>query len=205
MERVGDKILFAAADCTGHGVPGAFMSIIGHNGLNKAVIENGICNPAAILDQLNVTVSKTLKQSGGEDVKDGMDIAMCCIDLNTMVLEYAGAFNPLYLIRDGELTVTKADRRPIGSFVGEVHKKFTNHTIKLQKNDAIYIFSDGYPDQFGGPSGKKFRYKQFRELLIESNDKHHDEIHGHLENVINDWKGEIEQIDDIVVIGVKIT
>ena len=205
MERMGDKILFAAADCTGHGVPGAFMSIIGHNGLNKAIVENGVFQPAAILDQLNVTVSETLKQSGQEEVKDGMDISMCCLDLKTMELEFAGAFNPLYLVRNGELIETKADRQPIGSFVGEQRKKFTNHTIKLQKNDAIYIFSDGFPDQFGGPKGKKFRYKQFRELLVESHDKHHEKIPLHLDKVINDWRGEIEQIDDIVVIGVKVT
>lgn len=204
MEKIGDKILFAAADCTGHGVPGAFMSIIGHNGLNKAVLENDITEPGSVLDQLNAFVSNTLKQSGHEEVKDGMDISVCCLNMKTLELQYAGAFNPLYIVRKGEVIETKADRQPIGLFVNENPQKFTNHSLKLQKNDALYIFSDGFADQFGGPKGKKFRYKQFRELLLDAQDKEIQKQDEHLEKVIDEWRGEIDQIDDIVVIGVKV-
>ena len=204
MEQVGDKILFAAADCTGHGVPGAFMSFIGHNGLNKAVIENQITTPSEILDQLNKAVNDTLKQHENPEVRDGMDIAICSLDTKTLDLEFAGAFNPLYVVRDGEVMETKGDRRPIGSFVGAEDKKFTNHKLKLQKNDALYIFSDGFADQFGGPEGKKFRYKQFREILVQTHDDDISAKNEFLQEVIDTWRGEFEQIDDIVVIGVKI-
>ena len=180
------------------------MSFIGHNGLNKAVIEHNITTPSIVLDQLNIAVNDTLKQHENEDVTDGMDIAFCSLDMKTLDLEFAGAFNPLYIVRDGELIERKGDRRPIGSFPGELDRKFTNNKLKLQKGDALYIFSDGLPDQFGGPEGKKFRYKQFREILIETHDDDISEKHDLLGKVVDDWKGEFEQIDDIVVIGVKI-
>lgn len=204
MEKVGDKVLFAAADCTGHGVPGAFMSFIGHNALNKAVLENNITTPSIVLDQINSTVNTTLRQDENPEVRDGMDIAMCSLNLKTLELEFAGAFNPLYIVRNGELIETKGDRRPIGSFGDDKNKKFTNHEFKLQKGDAIYVFSDGMPDQFGGPEGKKFRYNQFREILIATHDDDITIKDKHLEKVVDDWRGEFEQIDDIVVFGVKI-
>ncbi|MEQ8522955.1 MAG: two-component regulator propeller domain-containing protein, partial [Vicingaceae bacterium] len=204
MERIGNKVLFAAADCTGHGVPGAFMSFIGHNGLNKAVIENDILTPSKILDLLNREVNETLKQEEEREVKDGMDIAMCSLDIETLELEFAGAFNPLYLVRDGEVQEFKGDRRPIGSFPNDKERLFANHKMKLKKGDALYIFSDGFPDQFGGPDGKKFRYKQFREILVECQQKDMNTMDEYLENVMSDWMGEFEQIDDVVIIGVKI-
>jgi serine phosphatase RsbU (regulator of sigma subunit) len=158
-----------------------------------------------VLDELNTSVCETLRIDENEDVRDGMDIAFCSLNLKTLDLEFAGAFNPLYIIRDGELIETKGDRRPIGSFADDPSRKFTNHKLKLQKGDALYIFSDGMPDQFGGPEGKKFRYKQFREILIETHDHDITKKDEHLESLVDDWRGEFEQIDDIVVMGLKIT
>ncbi len=204
LEKVNGKILFAAADCTGHGVPGAFMSIIGHNGLNKIVKEEGITAPNVILERLDEFVSNTIQGNEDMGVRDGMDIALCSLDTKNMKLEYSGAFNPLYLVRDSELNITKANRRPIGGYIGEELPPFINHEIEVKKGDSIYIFSDGYADQFGGPQQKKFTYKRFRDLFVESNEKNMDEQKRILESKIDEWKGEIEQIDDIVVFGVKV-
>lgn len=198
------KTIYAAVDCTGHGVPGAFMSIVGYN-LLKHVVNKSITTPSAILDGLNDGVSETLHHGLEESqAKDGMDLSLCTIDFKTLELQFAGAFNPLFIIRDGELMQTKANKFPIGYFLGEEKKKFTNHVIQLQKGDCIYIFSDGYADQFGGPSGKKFMAKNFRDLLLEV----HKEPVGKQKEILNktfeDWRGHHDQVDDILVIGLKI-
>jgi serine phosphatase RsbU (regulator of sigma subunit) len=202
----GDKTLFAAVDCTGHGVPGAFMSIIGHNSLDKIVGEMGITQPAQILDELNKGVSHTLRQkSEDSEVKDGMDISLVSIDLKKMVLEYAGAHNSLYLVRDGEIHETKPDKFAIGSFVKQEKRNFKNHEIEIRKNDMIYVFSDGYADQFGGELGKKFKYRPFKELLLSVCNKPVQEQRDKIESVFVDWMGGVhEQIDDVLIIGVKI-
>lgn len=213
------KILFAAADCTGHGVPGAFMSIVGYNLLDKIVGEYHITSPAEILNNLNKGVSETLRQNAEQTIiKDGMDISLCSFNINTQTLEYAGAYNPLYIVSNNriegievnmeserglKLYEIKADRFPIGSYADEV-KPFTNHAFKLQKGDTIYLFSDGFADQFGGPDGKKFRYKQFKELLLSINDQPMEAQKKFLAKVFSDWKGNLEQIDDIIIIGSKI-
>ena len=151
MEKVDNKVLWAVVDCTGHGVPGAFMSILGYNGLNKIVIEKGITTPSKILEELTEHVINSLQQtSSGEDINDGMDIALCCLDLNTNELQFSGAYNPLYLCRDGEIQIVKATRRPIGRFKRKNIPDFENHTIQLKSKDSIYIFTDGIADQFGG-------------------------------------------------------
>ncbi len=217
MEQKEGKILFAAVDCTGHGVPGAFVSIVGNNGLNRAVNEFGFWRPGEVLDKLEDLVEETLRQKENE-VKDGMDLALCALDFENNVLEYAGAHNPLYIIRDSNLELPeavlaiedekrnlyeiKADRQPIGLHINR--KKFTNHIIKLRKGDTIYIFSDGYADQFGGPQGRKFKYKPFKRLLLSIQDKPLQEQHEILNKTIDDWRGEKDQIDDIVIIGVNI-
>ena len=200
-----DKVLFAAVDCTGHGVPGAFMSIVGHNLLEQIVTEHELTQPAAILDELNKSVSDTLRQSKvDESVKDGMDITLCCFDRTTNEIHFAGAFNPLFLIRNKELTEIKGDKFPIGNLkIGE-QKKFTNHTIQLQKGDTIYIFSDGYADQFGGPFGKKFKYKAFKQLLIDIQPLNMEEQQNALNKNIEEWKGNMEQVDDILIIGTRL-
>ncbi len=192
----------AAVDCTGHGVPGAFMSIIGHNGLNKVVKEYGTMKPSEILQQLDHEISKTLHQKSETDiVKDGMDISLVNYHADKGLLEYAGAYNSLYLIRDGTLTETKGNRFSIGRTVDGRVKEFTNHEFKVQKGDTIYLFSDGYADQFGGESGKKFKYKPMKELLLNIRDKSMDEQRSILDHTIEAWKGRFEQVDDILVIG----
>ncbi|MBN1413616.1 MAG: SpoIIE family protein phosphatase [Bacteroidales bacterium] len=202
LTSAGSKEFLAAVDCTGHGVPGAFMSFIGYTSLNKIVIEQGIYRPSTILNRLNEEVAHTLHQKGEDIVNDGMDIALVAYDPATNQLEYSGAFNPLILIRRGEILETKADRFAIGRATGK-EKQFTNHTIMLEKNDAIYMFSDGYADQFGGPEGKKFKTAKLKELFISMQEKTMDEQRKILDTTIENWRSGHEQIDDILVMGRK--
>jgi len=203
IEEKNDIVYFAAVDCTGHGVPGAFMSIVGYNALNEALRKNN--TPSEILDALNKGISKTLhNNSMNAKHRDGMDLALCSYNKNTRTLKYAGAFNPLYLLRKGEITQIKADKFPIGSYFDDKTKKYTNHEIQLEQGDYIYVFSDGYADQFGGPRGKKFMYKRFKENLLALEGKEIQSQKEYLNNTIDDWKGPLEQIDDILVIGVHI-
>ncbi|GAF75449.1 unnamed protein product, partial [marine sediment metagenome] len=200
------KQFITAVDCTGHGVPGAFMSLIGHNSLNKIVKEYGFTEPAAILDQLNDEVSGTLaQQSDSDEVKDGMDLSLIVYDFKTREMQYAGAYNALYLIRDGELSETKADRFSIGLSSIKVGQKFTNHTIKVKKGDAFYLFSDGYADQFGGIHGKKFKTRNVKELLLSIQHMSMNEQKEHLDKIMEEWRGDLSQIDDILFIGMRIT
>lgn len=201
-----DMVLFAAVDCTGHGVPGAFMSIVGHSKLDQIVAEHGITKPSEILNELNKNVSDTLRQSYLEDnqVRDGMDIALCAFNRKTNVLEYAGAFNPLWLIRNGEFTEIKADKFPIGNLKSGENKVFTNHSIQLVPGDTLYIYSDGFADQFGGPVGKKFKYSAFKKLLLDTQHLSMEEQGELLNKTIENWKGELEQVDDILVIGTRL-
>src|ERR1035437_3563721 len=205
MDEKNNKTMFAAVDCTGHGVPGAFMSIVGYNILKHVVTNSELTTPALILDNLNVGVSETLHHGQQESqAKDGMDISFCTIDFKTLELQYSGAYNPLYLIREGKLIQTKADKFPIGLFLGEEKKKFTNHTIQLQKGDFIYIFSDGFADQFGGPYGRKFMAIPFRVLLMDIHREPIEKQKEILNKTLEEWRGQLDQVDDILVIGVKI-
>lgn len=205
-ERVGDKRIFAAVDCTGHGVPGGFMSIVANNLLQQAIKQVGLTKPSDILDYASHGITNTLHQTYEESsVKDGMDIAICCWNENAMTLEYAGAYNPLYLFREGELLETKANRFPVGTFVGEKITAFENHEVKVQKGDVIYVFTDGYADQFGGPNGKKFMMNRFRKLLHEIHDKPMKEQHELLDKTLKKWKGNLDQVDDICILAVRIT
>lgn len=204
VEEKNDKVYFAAVDCTGHGVPGAFMSIVGYNALNEALRTND--DPGRILDGLNRGISKTLHNNAmGSTTKDGMDLALCCYDKKTREIQYAGAYNPLYLIRNGEVNQIKADKFAIGGYFEDPSKKYTNHTIQLEEDDYVYIFSDGYADQFGGPKGKKFMYKRFRDHLLTLKGKKMDDQKVYLDNTLEDWKGPLEQIDDILVIGIHVS
>jgi len=198
------KTYFAAVDCTGHGVPGAFMSIVGYNALNNALSQ--FDTPATILDSINKEISQTLhRNSSGSTTKDGMDLALCCYNSETKELEYAGAYNPLYLIRDNTIEQVKADKFPIGSYFDDEPKTYTNHVIQLEQNDYVYIFSDGYADQFGGPKGKKFMYKQFRDCLLSLIGKGMPSQKEFLNTTVEKWKGPLEQVDDILVIGMHIS
>ncbi len=205
VEPIDNKILFAAVDCTGHGVPGALMSIVGFNLLSKAVNEYRLSQPSLILDSLSNGIGKTLRQTdNNSEIKDGMDIALCSIDFNKNILEYAGAFNPIYIIRKDELIQLKANKRPIGYHLEEQIEKYTNHEFQLQRGDSIYIFTDGYADQFGGEKGKKFKYKSLQQLLISIQDKDMEEQKTILTDTFISWKGNLEQVDDILVMGVRI-
>ncbi len=205
IEKKENKLLLAAVDCTGHGVPGAFMSIVGHNLLNQAVVEHRLTQPSLILDEINKGVTATLRQSEEEStVKDGMDIALCSIDRKTNQLEYAGAYNPVWIVRGKELIELRPNKFPIGTFIGEKLNIFTNHTFQLEKNDMLYLFTDGYADQFGGPDGKKFKYKEFQKNLVTNAGKSVEVQKEALESVFNDWRGKLFQVDDILVIGIRI-
>jgi phosphoserine phosphatase RsbU/P len=205
MNTHKDDVFIAAVDCTGHGVPGAFMSIVGNNQLNHAVNVQGAQNPAQILNELNLGVTNTLRQKKVKySVKDGMDIALCAINTKDKKIQFAGAYNPLYLIRDGEFQKIKGDKFPIGAFLGEDLQKFTNHEFELKKGDIFYIFSDGYADQFGGPDGRKFMYKPFRELLMKIHKEPMERQKEILYETLTQWRGDEVQVDDIIVIGIRI-
>ncbi|MBL4593076.1 MAG: tetratricopeptide repeat protein [Flavobacteriales bacterium] len=193
------KVLFAAADCTGHGVPGAMVSVVCNNALNRSVREHGLTDPGKILDKTREIVIEEFEKSD-EEVKDGMDIAICSLEGNT--LKYAGAHNPLWIVRNGEILETKANKQPIGQF--DNPEPYTTHTFELQKGDAIYIFSDGYVDQFGGEKGKKFKARAFRELLLSIQDKKMEEQKTIIDESFETWRGNLEQIDDVCIIGVRI-
>ncbi|CAN5368700.1 hypothetical protein BH10BAC1_BH10BAC1_15060 [soil metagenome] len=205
VEPWGSKVLFAAVDCTGHGVPGALMSIIGFNLLGKAVNELGLSRPALILNSLSKGIGKTLRQTGSDsEVKDGMDLALCALDPQTLILEYAGAFNPLYIVREGKLLETSSDKIPIGTYMDGDFKNYNNHEIQLLKGDTIYIFTDGYADQFGGEKGKKFKYKALQQLFIAMQGKTMSEQKNILRSGIEKWQGNLEQVDDILIMGVRV-
>ncbi|MDP4267120.1 MAG: tetratricopeptide repeat protein [Bacteroidota bacterium] len=205
FEQKEDKIFFAAVDCTGHGVPGAFMSIVGYSTVNQALNEHKILKPSEILNFLSKGINKTLRKSDDESsVKDGMDLAFCSLDRNKMMLEFAGAYNPMYLVRSGEVQDFKADVYPVGVAFNEEFTGFTNHEIPVQKGDTIYVFSDGYVDQFGGPKRKKFLSKKLRETLMQLDGMPMDEQKEILHKTHLDWRGDGEQIDDILIIGVRV-
>ncbi len=196
--------IFVVADCTGHGIPGAFMSMLGVSFLNDIVgrMENLQANQ--ILEQLRSQVIESLHQTGKEgEAKDGMDIALCIYNHETQVLQFSGAFNPIYHIRKDKLTELKADRMPI-AIHWKMDGEFSNQEIQIVKGDVIYMFSDGYADQFGGPEGKKFRYKPLKDLLLSIQDQPMEEQKTILEDSFEEWKGTLPQVDDVIVMGLKL-
>jgi serine phosphatase RsbU (regulator of sigma subunit) len=203
-----DDIYIAAADCTGHGVPGAMVSVVCSNSLDRTVKEFGIREPGKILDKVRelVVVTFVRKDSFGEksesEVKDGMDISLCRINMKTMELQWAGANNPLWMIQDNVFKEIKANKQPIGKT--DTPQPFSTHSVALQKGDRIYLFTDGYADQFGGTKGKKFKYKPFQEQLISNSDKKPEEQMAILDKTIESWRGDLQQVDDILVIGIRI-
>ncbi len=212
FEVTDTHIFYGAADCTGHGVPGALMSVVCSNSLTRCVNEFELKDPGQILDKTRTLVVETLRKSG-EEVKDGMDISLCAISKNdAREIKWAGANNPLWFIKNGEINELKADKQPIGLY--DKPKPFTTHLLSLNKGDTIYLFTDGYADQFGGPKarpdegpfgrGKKFKYKQLKELLISiSTNDPNDQVRT-LESKFNDWKGELDQVDDVCIIGIQL-
>ncbi len=208
IKKLGNKIFVAACDCTGHGVPGALISIIGFKLLSKFITEYAFSNPAQILNQLNkeffIADKKTAEHSF--EIKDGMDIALRTVDKTIMMMRYAGAYNPIYLVRKGKLSQLAVDKIPIHLFSDYTGQEFTDYEIKIEKGDSLYLFSDGYADQFGGPKRKKFRYKGFQDLIVSI---HHLPMHAQkkiFDNTIEEWKDESgeEQTDDILIVGFKV-
>jgi PAS domain S-box-containing protein len=214
MEKQEEIVLIAAADCTGHGAPGAFMSIVGNNLLNQAVNIYHISQPSLILDFINNGLSDLLHNKVDEvSIKDGMDIVLCSFDKKNKLLEFSGANNTLWLIRKGELIIIKGDKFPVGAYLERGSKLFTNHKVELLDGDTIYMFSDGFADQFGGPKGKKFKYNQLRELLLEIQNQSMEAQKLLLNKAIEGWRAwptdentenYQEQVDDILVIGIKV-
>lgn len=206
-----NKCILAAVDCTGHGVPGAFMSMIGHNLLHQIVVKEDVIIPSEILNKLDKAVVKALKQDDNFDTKDGMDMSLIVFDKETKELEFAGAYRPLYLFKNKELIKIEADKYPIGGGKQiQENKLFTNHKIDITKGDIIYLFTDGYPDQFGGIDeqarglgGKKIMVKKFQEIIKQNIDLDMQNQEGELKSYFNEWKGNLEQVDDILVIGIK--
>ena len=199
-----NNIYFTVADCTGHGVPGAFMSMIGTSLLNENIIEKKVNNPGEVLDNMREKIIDSLNdKNSSRETRDGMDIALCKINFEKLTLEYAGANNPLVHIRNGEINHIKANYQPVALTVGE-KKPFTNHKIKLKKGDMIYIYSDGYADQFGGEKGKKYMVTKFRKFLAYISPLDVKEQKKKLDQEFDSWKGEHDQIDDICVMGVRV-
>jgi phosphoserine phosphatase RsbU/P len=204
FSHINGKSIIAAVDCTGHGVPGALMSMLGNTMLNRIVNELGITEPAKILNELRTAVINSTKKNGTDQANGGMDMALCTIDHKTGEVHYAGAFNPLYQIRNGELIQYNANRMPIGRYEGFEVNPFESQTIKSEPGDWFYIFSDGYIDQFGGPANRKLGSKRFKELLTEFSSLDSENQLAKLTTYHEKWKDGQPQIDDMVVIGFKL-
>ncbi len=206
IRESGNKLVVVVADCTGHGIPGAFMSMLGITLLNEQAATCGKNNPGEILGSLRMKVKDMLVQKGTiEEQKDGMDMAIAIIDRDSREIEFAGAYNPLYIIRKGNndyhLIEQKGDAQPIGIHAAET--EFTNHTMKLKEQDTIYIFSDGFVDQFGGEKRKKYKTPGFKNLLLSVQDKSMEEQKTILDTTFETWRGTNEQIDDVCVVGIR--
>ncbi|HXB12945.1 MAG TPA: tetratricopeptide repeat protein [Bacteroidia bacterium] len=195
-----EVILIAAADCTGHGVPGALVSVVCSNALNRTVKEFKIIEPGKILDKVRELVLETFEKSG--EIQDGMDISLCCINTNTYDIQWSGAYNSLWYVQNNEIKELPADKQPIGA--NDKPAPFNTHYLKLQKGDTLYLFTDGYADQFGGEKGKKFKYKQLQQLIMDNSQLTMEEQKKTLENKFEEWKGELEQIDDVLIIGIRV-
>jgi serine phosphatase RsbU (regulator of sigma subunit) len=192
-----------AADCTGHGVPGAFMSMLGVSILNEIITTENFADAGEILNILREHIISTLSHTkGDEEARDGMDLALCIIDYQESSVQYSGAYNPLIIVREGEALVYKANKMPVGIHSGEM-RKFETIKIALQSGDCLYMFSDGYSDQFGGPDGKKFKTGVFRKLLVEISTKSMAEQKKVLNDTLSSWMNGYEQVDDILVMGIK--
>lgn len=199
--EVQGKTIFSAIDCTGHGVPGSLVSIVGNNGLIRAVNEFKLTEPGEILDKLREIVVSAFRSEGQQDVKDGMDIALCSIDYETGILKYAGANNECVIIRNGEVVELKPDKQPIGQFVDA--KPFHQQEFQLEDNDCIYLYTDGYVDQFGGDKAKKFKSRPFKTMLNSMAHLTMSQQFVAVQQAFDTWKGDLEQVDDVCVFGVR--
>ncbi|CAN5438584.1 hypothetical protein BH09BAC5_BH09BAC5_21820 [soil metagenome] len=203
-EIADGKFLILAGDCTGHGVPGAFMSLLNISIIHELTLSQRITRPDLLLNKQRDAIIMALNPDGAEEVsKDGMDCVVCSFDFANKKLEFACANNPLWILRNGAIMEYKADKMPIGIHAGEM-KDFTLHKEDLIEGDIVYLLTDGFADQFGGPKGKKFKYNQLKEMLITLAGKKMDEQKSAMENIFESWKGKLEQVDDVLLIGIKI-
>ena len=200
-----NSAIWVAADCTGHGVPGAFMSMLGIGFLNEIIVEDNVLLPNEILNRLRTKIINALRQNGLQHQQmDGIDLALCMWDKNNNKLTYSGANNPLWLMRAGQLTEIRPDKQPVGFLLENISEPFTMHELQLQKGDTLYTFTDGFTDQFGGVEGKKFKFKRFRELLSSVQNKNMKQQKEAIENAFDLWKSDYDQVDDVCVIGIKV-
>ncbi len=205
MEETANHIFIAVADCTGHGVPGALISIINYNLLNKAVLEKNLNDPAEILNAVNGWLTQTLHQSFNEDtVKDGMDVTLLSINKNKKEILFAGAMNSIYVISGNELSEYNGNKFPVGAFIEDKPQNFTSQKINTKANDLIYLYTDGFADQFGGPHGKKFKYKLLKEVLVNISTLPVAQQKERIAESFLSWKGDYEQVDDVCLIGIKV-
>jgi serine phosphatase RsbU (regulator of sigma subunit) len=203
VSRRNDNLFIAVGDCTGHGVPGAFMSILGITFLNEIILHSSFSGAGSILNQMREHIMETLCQTGEEtDQKDGIDLALCVIDTRKNILSFAGAFNPVYIIRDQHLLEITGDKMPVG-IGAEEEISFNSFIHVLNNNDTIYLFTDGFADQFGGPAGRKFKYQPFRKLLVGISQLPMSEQELKIKQTFDEWKGNHEQLDDVLVLGFR--
>jgi len=201
--RIGNEAIIAAVDCTGHGVPGAFMTVIGNSLLNQIITFSGVTNPATILSHLDQKLHQTLKQHGNIITNDGMDAAICRYKIGKNEVTFSGAKRPLYFFKKGELVEIKGNKSPIGSFAHNLDKNFSEHKIQVSPGDTLYMFSDGLQDQFGGNDGKKFMISRFRNMLQSIQPLTMKDQVKRIETEINAWQRDYEQTDDMLLIGIR--
>jgi serine phosphatase RsbU (regulator of sigma subunit) len=204
VSKRNDNLFIAVADCTGHGVPGAFMSILGITFLNEIIMHGTYLHAGSVLNQMREHVMEALCQTGQDsDQRDGIDIALCMIDLKKGILNFAGAFNPVYIVRDKSFFEIAGDMMPVG-IGAEEELSFRNHQYELDVKDTLYLFSDGYVDQFGGTSGKKFKYEPFRKLMVEISQLPLQQQEQRIRQTFDNWKGNHPQVDDVLVFGFRL-
>jgi serine phosphatase RsbU (regulator of sigma subunit) len=202
IDKVGDVVIFSVIDCTGHGVPGAFVSLIANNALNKVILEKEIVEPAKILDAIDQIMISSFSNAE-TTVRDGMDMGICAWNTKTNELQFSGAYHSLFVNNDSGLTEVKGNRESIGYSIFENKEPFTNHKISVKPGSTVYLSSDGFPDQFGGEKGKKLKWSGFRKLLVEQSGKLINSQKESLSNSFEVWRGDLEQLDDVCVLGVK--
>jgi len=196
-------IIIAVADCTGHGVPGAFMSILGITTLSEVINRGCYSSAGSILNQLREGIMKALNQTGEEyEQKDGIDMALCLLNTESNQIEYSGAFNPIYIVQNKRLVEINGDKMPIG-VAAEEEKPFNTHRIALEPGNVIYLFTDGFVDQFGGTKGKKFKYQPFRNLILKIHEMPMHKQKEELRQAFEKWRGEHQQLDDLLIVGFR--
>jgi serine phosphatase RsbU (regulator of sigma subunit) len=204
LHTYNEFLYFAVIDCTGHGVPGALLTMLAYNAINKAVIEKGLVDPTAILDSMNLDVKLALKQNTNNPIQDSMEVGLASLNTLTNEVLFAGANISLTYIQNNELKFASAGKCSVGSVQDGNISLPKTHSLKLNKGDSFYLYSDGFPDQFGGPKAKKFKYKQLEELLLSITSESMEVQQKKLNEVFENWKGNLEQVDDVCLIGVKV-